>query len=220
MITSCQDMIDLIAQWGFVPLFRNDIPGFSVEELTSPELWFTEGVDGPWEWKGPAIRGAACAYGKFFSGKAGFISRDWYPDFANYRRDGYDFDARYEDGLAAYADKLVFDLLSGEDALLSKTLKKLGGFSKDGRRGFDTTITRLQMQGYVTTVDFVYAKDRFGRPYGWGVAQYAVPERHFGEEFCAHVYARTPEESKRRIIAHLSALFPKAGEREILRIVG
>jgi hypothetical protein len=25
-------------------------------------------------------------YGKFFAGKAGFISRQWWPDFCNYRR--------------------------------------------------------------------------------------------------------------------------------------
>ena len=28
----------------------------------------------------------------------GFISKKWLPVFANYRRDGYDFDALYEDG--------------------------------------------------------------------------------------------------------------------------
>ena len=33
------------------------------------------------------------AYGKFFDKKAGFISLEWLPYFANYRRSGYDFDA-------------------------------------------------------------------------------------------------------------------------------
>jgi len=47
----------------------------------------------------------------FFHGKAGFISAEWFPDFANYRRDSYDFDARYEDGLARYQDKQVYDIL-------------------------------------------------------------------------------------------------------------
>ena len=34
--------------------------------------------------------GGRIAYGKFFDRKAGFISREWLPVFANYRRDGYD----------------------------------------------------------------------------------------------------------------------------------
>ena len=93
-IRSCEDLIRLIDTWGFVPFFRNAICGFSVEELTPPELWFSDTADGPWEWKGPAIRQSGCAYGKFFCGKAVFISREWFPEFANWRRDGYDYDAR------------------------------------------------------------------------------------------------------------------------------
>ncbi len=31
-----------------------------------------------------------------------YVSAKWFPDFANYRRDGYDFDARFEDGLASF----------------------------------------------------------------------------------------------------------------------
>ena len=50
-----------------------------------------------------ARRGIA-AYGKLFNKKARLVSRAWYPDLANYRRDGCDFDARYEDGLASYKD--------------------------------------------------------------------------------------------------------------------
>ena len=32
------------------------------------------------------------------------------------------------------------------------------------------TSTRLQMQSYVCIADFVYMQDKYGRPYGWGVA--------------------------------------------------
>ena len=88
MISSEKDLAAMVETYGFLPLLKNSIPGFSVEEHTPPELWFADGVDGPWEWKGPVIAETGCAYGKFFSGKAGFISREWFLDFANYRRDG------------------------------------------------------------------------------------------------------------------------------------
>ena len=219
-ITSCLELERVVLEMGFLPFFKNDIPGFSIEEHTPPELWFSDDADGPWEWKGPVIRHTGCAYGKLYRGKAGFISPQWYADFANYRRDGYDFDARYDDGLARYQDKTVYDVIEKYDSLLSKELKRLGGFGKNGRKGFDTIITRLQMQGYVTTVDFEYQQDRYGKIYGWGVARYATPEHHFGREFTDSVYCRTPEESKARIQRHLRDLLPDAAEKQILKIMG
>lgn len=57
----------------------------------------------------------------------------------------------------------------------------------------------MQMQGYVTTADFEYAEDRFENPYGWGLARYALPEKHFKEGFSKMVYLRKPEESRMRM---------------------
>ena len=220
IIKSSNDLVELVQEWGFLPLFRNQVSGFSVEEHTPSELWFVDGVDGPWEWKGPVIQQAGCAYGKFFCGKAGFVSAEWFPDFANYRRDGYDFDARYEDGLASYQDKTVYEMMEGQDSLLSKELKRMGGFGKNGRKGFDTIMTRLQMQGYVVTTDFEYQNDKYGNVYGWGVARYATPERHFGDSFIQQVYRRTPEQSKEKILQHLRQICKEAESKQLLRMVG
>lgn len=71
---SADGLIAAVEQYGFLPLFRNEIHGFSVEELCSPELWFADDVDGPWEWKGPAARsgkGAKLIDGKVFKGNVG-----------------------------------------------------------------------------------------------------------------------------------------------------
>ena len=96
----------------------------------------------------------------------------------------------------------------------------MGGFGKQGRKGFDSVVTRLQMQGYVTTVDFIYQMDRYGRTYGWGVARYATPERHFGSSFTDAVYSREPEESRSRILQHLAEKLPDAAEEALLRLIG
>ena len=50
-IKSADDVLRLVEDMGFLPFFENHIPGFSVEECCPRELWFAEGVDGPWEWK-------------------------------------------------------------------------------------------------------------------------------------------------------------------------
>ena len=54
-LRSPEALIALVEEIGFLPFFVNRIPGFSVEECCPRELWFAEGVDGPWEWKGPAV---------------------------------------------------------------------------------------------------------------------------------------------------------------------
>ncbi|MCC8357637.1 MAG: hypothetical protein LJU34_07410 [Oscillospiraceae bacterium] len=163
------------------------------------------------------IRKTGCAYGKFFAGKAGFISREWYCDFANYRRDGYDFDARYDDGLARFQDKKVYDILAGYPSLLSKEWRRLTGIKKRGE--FDAIVNRLQMQGYVVTTDFEYARDKHGNAYGWGLSRYATPEAFFGADFTGHVYARAPEQSKERMVSRLCQICPNATMEQIARIL-
>ncbi|MBP5225594.1 MAG: hypothetical protein J6Z38_08465 [Lachnospiraceae bacterium] len=216
-----QDLIDAVQRFGFVPLFSGAVPGFSVEEHAVRDVWYTSDSGDwlVWDWKGPVIRECGCAYGKFLEKKAVFISEEWFPDFANYRRDGYDFDARWDDGLARHDDKYLYDLLERNAPVLSTTLKALGGYGKDGRKGFDTVITRLQAQGYVLIEDFVYEQDKKGNEFGWGIARYSTPERCFGEGFRKTVYERTPEESYARLFAHLKALLPWAGDSEIRKIL-
>ena len=41
---SADDLIAAVEQYGFLPFFRNEIHGFSVEELCLPELWFADDV--------------------------------------------------------------------------------------------------------------------------------------------------------------------------------
>lgn len=218
-IRSMDDVIQLVEDVGFLPFFANRVPGFSLEECCPGELWFAEDVDGPWEWKGPIIRSGRCVYGKFFEGKAGFVSRAWFPDFANFRRDGYDFDSRFDDGLASYKDKGIFDTVSARGALLSKELKDICNYRKGGNKGFDTVITRLQMQTYITIADFVYMKDKYGQTYGWGVAKYSTPEAQFGYDFTTSAYRREPEESRERILAHLQTVLPEAGREQLSKLI-
>lgn len=212
------DVAELTEALGFLPFFANGIPGFSVEEHTPRELWFTE-ADGPWEWKGPIARTKRCLYGKFFGGKAGFISLEWFPDFANYRRDGFDFDSRYESGLASRKDMNVYDTVSRYGTVLSKKLKSLCGYSKGGEKGFDGVITRLQMQTYICVADFEYMRDKYGKQYGWGVARYSTPEELLGYEAVTSAYSREPAESLERILDHLKNVLPEADSARLLKMI-
>lgn len=219
-ITSYNDLKQAVQELGFLPFFTCSVPGFSIEEHVAEDLWYSasEGWQ-VWDWKGPLINDLNCGYGKFFDKKAVYISRDWFPDFANYRRDGYDFDARFEDGLASYKDRTLYDLVEQNGPVLSKQLKALGNFRKGGNKGFDTCITRLQVQGYVIISDFVYMVDKKGNEYGWGVAEYSTPEQFMGPDFAKAIYARQPAESYERILDHLTKILPGADEKAIRKLL-
>ena len=214
-LTSKNKLIDWIEEVGFVPFFENNIPGFSIAEQTPDRYWFNEDQEGPWQWKGPVILKSHCAYGKFFHNRTGFISKKWFPDFANYRRDGYDFDARFNDGLSRYDDQILYNLLVKNGPTLSKELKRLGNYGKEGRKGFDTTITRLQMQAYILVCNVEYNMAKDGSPYGWGVCRYATCETFYGASFPKKVYQRTPKQSYQRILNHLQKALPNFSKEEI-----
>lgn len=218
-INNAEDILDIVCEWGFLPFFGNDIQGFSIEDMIAPELWFSSELDGPWEWKGPIARSGKCVYGKFFGGKAGFISLDMFPDFANYRRDGYDYEGFYEDGKANYKDKDIYDAITSQGSYLSKQLKRDLNYCKGGNTGFDTVITRLQMQTFVCISDFDYAINKRGEPYGWGIARYSTPEAMFGEHFFDEVYERKPEWSREIVYKRLAEVLPYASESQLLRFL-
>ena len=212
------DLCRAVEALGILPLFANSLPGFSVEEHVSPAAWFTDDP-GVWEWKGPVIQETGCAYGKFFENKAAFVSREWFLPLANYRRDGYDFDARYEDGLASWRDKQLYELLAERAPVLSRHLKTDGDYRKGGHKGFDTIVNRLQAQCYVLISDFVYERDKTGRPYGWGVAEYSTPEKWMGPAFTEAVYREEPSASHDRLLARLRQLVPGASEDALRRFL-
>ena len=54
-IKTKSDLKRAIRKYGFVPLFSNAIPGFSVEEHVAASARFS-GEEGVWEWKGPVIK--------------------------------------------------------------------------------------------------------------------------------------------------------------------
>ena len=67
--------------------------------------------------------------------------------------------------------------------------------------------------------DFVYSADKYGNRRGWGVAAYSTPEKFMGEAFTERVYARSPEESRARLLEHLHELLPAASEKELRRFL-
>lgn len=220
------ELLDVIEDTGFMPLFSNDIPGFSVESMTDPSCWWTGDADtDPWEWRIVLSRTGKVAYGKFFGGRAGFISKKWFPYFANFRRNGYDFDALYDDGKAGRREKLLMDLFipSGTDmwdvkkselekhgcfpSLYTFEMKEKAGFGKGGQKNFEGVLTRLQMLTYLVAEDFRPRLNKKGIEYGWPVAVMTPPEYLWGYKHVTSRYKETPEVSLEKIINQINKHF-------------
>ena len=130
-----REVIGRINEIGFLPLFKNEVPGFSVEEQVSDLFWWTgDPAQDPWVWRALIARTGEVAYGKFFGKKAGFISKEWFPHFANYRRDGYDFDTLWDEEKASMRSKKIMDQFEANEMLPSNELKRLAGFGKAEKR--------------------------------------------------------------------------------------
>ena len=195
-VIDCVEKLEMVVQQiGFLPFFRCEVPGYSLEEHTPAALWCQKGVEGPWEWREMAAERQIIGYGKLVHGKAGFVSAELIPLLANYRRDGYDYDAKYDDGLMKRREKLVMDAVVQNGEMLSADIKKACGFGKNGEKGFDGILTGLQMQTYLLVRRFVYKKDKTGRVYGWGVGQYTTAERVFGDAVVTGRYDQDPKAS-------------------------
>ena len=218
---SAEDLLDLVAEIGFLPLFSNAIPGFSVEEHTPAADWWTgDPARDPWEWRQILAPRGDVAYGKFFDKKAGFVSREWFPAFANYRRDGYDYEGMYEDGKLAGRSKRVLDALElNENAeglrLLSCDLKRRAALEK----GFEGALTDLQMKAFLLMGAFRQRRNRLGEAYGWHVAELATPETKWGYDAVNGCDER-PEASWERIREQIRKHFPEAADRDLQRVAG
>ena len=210
-IRTWQELVHRIDEIGFLPLFQNGIEGFSVEEHTAGCCWWSgDPRQDPWEWRQLMARSGQVAYGKFFGRKAGFISKAWFPHFANWRRDGYDFDSRWDEGLVNLRQKRIMDQFSRRDQRCSFELRELAGFGKGGQKNFEGVVTDLQMGGYLLIQDFRRRLNRMGQPYGWPVSVYGTPEALWGAEHVASAYGTEPARSRELIAGQLRRNFPAA----------
>ncbi len=213
-IHDCSELMDAVERLGLLPLLAGTVPGYSADELVAPDCRYRLLDDGSWDWplwdwKGQAVTEGRFAYGKFFGGKAGFVSMEWWPDLCNYRR------SRHPQPDEESIEGIVLEILQTNGSMITRELRAACGF--DGakmRSRFDGYITRLQMACRVVTEDFVYPTDR----YGWGWALLTTPEHLFGHDACR--CQRTPEESYARLLAHLRSLLPEASDKQLGKLLG
>ena len=217
-IHSDRELIELVNEIGFLPLLDSGIAGFSADDLVADDCRYVVLPDGGWDWplwkwKGTVVTESGCMYGKFFNKKAGYISKEWWADFCNYRR------SKYPRPSDESIEGAILATLQTTGSLITRELRAACGFNGKGMRSkFDGYLTRLQMATYIVTEDFVYPVDKHNNEYGWGWSLLSTPEELYGREACT--CDRTPEESFKRIYDHLRSILPDATDKQILIFIG
>lgn len=210
-------LMELIDRVGFLPLLNSGISGFSAEDMVDEECRYVTFPDGGWEWplwewKGSVITDGGYIYGKFFAGKAGFISRKWWPDFCNYRRSVHPMPDENS------IEDAILQTLTLNGSMITRELRTACGFTGSRMRSkFDSYVTHLQMACRIVTENFVYPHDKHGKRYGWGWSLLTTPEQLYGSEFCK--CTRSPEESFELIKHQLKSVCTDATDKQILKML-
>lgn len=217
-IHSCAELTVFVDKIGFLPLLSSGIAGWSAEDIVDEDCQYLKLPDGGWEWplwewKSSVIQESGCAYGKFFNKKAGFISKDWWPDFCNWRRHIIPYPTQ------GSIEEAILLTLHENGSMITRDLRSACGFiGKNMRSRFDTFLTKLEMGGYIVTEDFIYPYDKHNRRYGWGWSLLTTPETLFGYDSC-HTDI-SPEESYMKILSHFKKILPEESEQSLKQIIG
>jgi hypothetical protein len=222
-INSFEVFCEVLQQVGFSMGGSNDEGIFAVSNYFAEHLVEHTGdkETDPWQWR---IRGVIetdhLAYGKLFLNKGGWITKDWFPYFMSVRRNGKVFDEMYYDGAISHIAKKIYNLISDTPNLSLHEIKTELGVDKDGKSGFETALTALQMKMLITISGEKFKLSKDGNAYGWPVTTFCTVEEFFGAEVFDLSCKIEPEDAIEKITQQILILNPNASIKSIKKFIG
>lgn len=168
-----EGMQSLIREFRLIPFFVSPVPGYSVQEHTPQDLWFSEENLGPWDWKIECVRSGDIAYGKFLcGGKASFATVDVYRELINWRRSLPKYQPSAD-------QRKVLDYLEEHGSISVPEVRKLMGVTKSAA---DALLSKIQMQTRLVIGDITRVYRGADLKYsGWQRSSFCTPEALFEE---------------------------------------
>ncbi len=177
-----EEFLASVRRAGFLPgALECEGEQFSVGGLCRDVRWHTGDPDrDPWEWRIRVLSDAEdIAYGKFFSGRSGYITREWFPRFIAVRRHAEPMDEAWSAGKISRPAKRIYDMLSEAPALAAHDIRSLGGFASEKKSVLERALVELQTKLYITVCGEACKLSAAGEPYGWPSAVFCTVENFF-----------------------------------------
>ena len=93
-------------------------------------------------------------------------------------------------------------------------IKRLGGFSRDDKSGFDRALTELQMKMFISPCGRRIKVSQEGKEYGWSPTVFCTTEQFWGNEVFEEAARTNESEAFEKIKAQVFKLNPLAQEKK------
>ena len=229
MIRNYNDFVEALLKAGFSMGGGSDDGIYAVlnwswgeaPPVDTPVRWHTGDQEtDPWEWRIRVLNERNdIVYSKIFFRKSGYITKEWYPYFLAVRRGDTTFNEAYADGTISHFAKRIYTVVNENKMLPVEEIKKLAGFSRGDKSGFDRALTELQMKMYLTVCGTKQKISRTREEYGWPSTVFCPTEHFFGTGVFDKAAEISEEEAIDKIREQILKLNPEAKEKDILKFI-
>lgn len=187
----------------------------------TPVRWHTGDPEtDPWEWRMRVLdENRGIAYGKFFFGKSGYITEEWFPYFLAARRGAQTLEEAYEMGEISRWEKLIYDIVAENGAMPVHAIKAIAGIQKEDKTAFDKALVSLQGKLYLVLCGRQQKLSKNGWEYGWSSTMLCTPEVFWGSDVFRQPEKITREEAAKEITEQVYKINPLAKPRKINKFI-
>lgn len=193
--------------------------------------WHTQDREtDPWEWRIRVLEEFDdISYGKLFFNKSGYITRKWAPYFLAVRRE-FDgevtpFDEVYGNGEISHMEKRIYDAISQSEitklggAIPIHDIKRIVGVPKEEKSKFDSSMTKLQMNLFISMCGRSQKVSASGETFGWSSTAFCTTEQFWGSDVFEQAATITKQEAIDKITEHIYEINPDAQKNKIKKFI-
>ncbi len=215
-VETYEEACKALAHWEILPLssFIPEHP--SLEALTLPRAWHTGLQTDPWLWRDRFPTEGVAAYGRFLAGKPVLIARELFPLVKCALSPVESIEERYEAGLLARSTVRIYELISEQDGIDVRALRKLAGMQDKASKGnFDRALIDLQSSAAILISGISARLNEHGNKSGWNSTCYMLADHWMNEHKLAPLNI-SREEAQAQLFARLEPCW-SAGALRYLR---
>lgn len=202
-VETYEEACQAIAHWGIVPLSSFIPEHSSLEAMTRPEAWHTGLQTDPWLWRDRLPAEGVAAYGRFLAGKPLLVARDIFPLVKCLLSPAETLDERYMAGLLARSTVRLYELISEQDGIDVRALRKLAGMQdKADKNAFDHALIDLQSSADILISGISERLNEHGNKSGWNSTCYMLADHWMAEQAITPAKL-TRDEAKSQLFAWL-----------------